>query len=85
MKKQVVVLLADTPQKRDGRSSPEQVNSSVGDISEALLFHLVCAQETKRGELYATGYVVLFQRELPEVTSGSYACGREGFGEDLES
>jgi hypothetical protein len=56
------VPLADTPQKRDGLSSPEQVNSTGGDVPEALLFHLVCAQEMERGELYATGYVVLFQR-----------------------
>ena len=47
--KRVVVLLADTPQKRDGRPSPEQMNSMSGDVPEALLFHLVCAQETERG------------------------------------
>ena len=46
--KRVVVPLADTPQKRDGRPSPEQMNSMSGDVPEALLFHLVCTQETER-------------------------------------
>ena len=49
--------LADTPQKRDGRPSPEQMNSMSGDVPEALLFHLVCAQETERENF-------LRQREL---------------------
>jgi hypothetical protein len=47
-----------TPQKHDGRPSPEQVNSLDGDVLEALLFHLVCAQETEQKNSFAAGYVV---------------------------
>jgi hypothetical protein len=54
----VVVPPADTPQKRYGRPSPGQVNS-MGCVPEALLFHLVCAQDREQGELSATGDVVL--------------------------
>jgi hypothetical protein len=55
------VSLADTPQKRDGRPSPEQVNLTGGDVPEALLFHLVCTQETEWELLCATGDVVVLQ------------------------
>jgi hypothetical protein len=53
------VSLVDTPQKRDGRPSTEQVNSTDGEVPEALLFYLVCSQETERGLLCATGDVVV--------------------------
>jgi hypothetical protein len=55
------VSLADTPQKHDGRHSPEQVKSMGGDVPEALLFHLVCAQETEREVLCAIGDVTVLQ------------------------
>ena len=58
--KRVVVPLADTPQKRDGRPSPEQMNSMSGDVPEALLFHLVCAQETEREKLFRQRELLVF-------------------------
>ena len=52
--------LVDTPQKRDGRPSPEQMNSMSGDVPEALLFHLVCAQETEREKLFRQRELLVF-------------------------
>jgi hypothetical protein len=50
--RRVVVPLADTLKKRYGRPSPEQVNSMKRMlVPEALLFHLVCAQEMEWGVL----------------------------------
>jgi hypothetical protein len=43
-----------TLQKRDGRPSPEQVNTLDRDVPEALLFHLVCAQKTERKNSFAS-------------------------------
>jgi hypothetical protein len=72
-RKRVVVSLADTLQKCDGRPSPEQVKSTGRDVPEALLFHLVCAQETERELLYATGDVVVLQaREMTGRWRGPY-------------
>jgi hypothetical protein len=67
------VSLADTPQKRDGHPSPEQVKSMGGDVQEALLFHLVCAQETERELLCATEDVVVLQaREMTDICQDPY-------------
>jgi hypothetical protein len=72
-KKRVVVSLADTPQKRDGCPSPEQVNSTGGDVPETLLFHFMCAQEVERELLCATGDVVVLQaREMTDRCRGPY-------------
>jgi hypothetical protein len=53
-----------------------------GDVPEALLFYLVCAQETERELLYATGDVVILQaREMIDRCQGPYIghCGEERF------
>jgi hypothetical protein len=43
------------------------------DVPEALLFHLVCAQETERELLCATGNVVVLQaREMIDRCRGPY-------------
>jgi hypothetical protein len=65
-----------TPQKRDGRPSPEQVNSLDGDVSEVVLFHLVCAQETERkNSSFAARYVVCLSQSTEGLNS-LYIRGR---------
>jgi hypothetical protein len=88
MKKRVVVSLVDTPQKHDGRPSPEQVKSMGGDVPEALLFHLVCAQETEQELLCATGDVVVLQTR--EMTTDAEVhmldtAEKKGFEEEWKS
>jgi hypothetical protein len=51
------------------------VNSQDGDVPKALLFHLVCAQETERKNSFAAGYVVCSSRST-EGLSSLYIRGR---------
>jgi hypothetical protein len=49
------------------------VKSTSGDVPEALLFHLMCAQETKQELLCATGDVVVLRaREMTDICQGPY-------------
>jgi hypothetical protein len=67
-KKRVVVPLADTPKKRDDRPSPEQVNSTGGDVPEPLLFHLMCrcACRRRNGDYCCYGRCGVTEREMTE-------------------
>jgi hypothetical protein len=51
------------------------VNSLDEHVPEALLFHLVCAQETERKNSFAAGYVVCSSRST-EGLSSLYIRGR---------
>jgi hypothetical protein len=74
-RRRVVVPPTALSKNRDGRPSPKQVNSLDGDVLEALLFHLVCAQETERKNSFAAGYVVCSSRST-EGLSSLYIRGR---------
>jgi hypothetical protein len=51
------------------------VNSLDGDVPEALLFHLVCAQEIERENSHAAEYVMCIQEKSTEGVAGK---GRGG-------